>query len=99
MNVNRPALDRFAQKLQQLDKTAKSKVEFDDGSFEEPGKQQMATDLDSALDAEGRGAAGGLSFDEIKKREHEITFELGGLKIKENELLIELRTLRGKSNH
>lgn len=83
INVNMPALVRFADKLALLDNIDKPQLDFD----EEPN-QNLLRGIQS-----GGFAKQNLGYDEVKRREQEITFELGALRIREHELLNELQSL------
>ncbi|MBE1301737.1 MAG: hypothetical protein GJ680_17755 [Alteromonadaceae bacterium] len=97
LNVNRPALDRFGEKLQQMDTKAKSKLNFDEPELtaEKPkGSIQLADDLASDLPQQQAG-----NFQQFQDRASEITFELGALRIRENELLKELSSIKKKTSN
>ena len=84
LNVNRPALDRFGEKLQMLDSQAKSKskVMFDD-EVEGKGPQGSIELSNDPVASAGKS----LNFSQFSSRAEEITYELGALKIREAELL------------
>ena len=95
LNVNRPALDRFGEKLQMLDSQAKSKskILFDDEPS--PDKHQGSIELaDDAVET-----AKTANYSQFASRADEITFELGALKIRESELLQELSNIRKKTSN
>ena len=81
INVNRPALVRFADKLALLD------------SAERKPPKLAQTSTHSTNGVTSFDTPQPMSYHDIKRREQEITFELGGLKIRENELLRELQSL------
>ena len=93
IKVNRPALDNFAKKLQQLDSGPKNTLEF-----EESDGHKTNDSLVEYADPEKNGSESrNISYDietmskeEAKARENAITYELGELKIKEHALLQEL---------
>jgi hypothetical protein len=131
ITVNREALDRFAEKLELIDKAqkARSMRHYQHPVADEhipvsnkQGRQQskshltmppqstaMSAPLYPRTDSGAHGYQSGISpvavedmtYEQVKKRETEITFELGALKIKESELLQELNTLsaRLKKSH
>lgn len=138
LNINRQALDRFANKLELIDKAQLSKRQYELHKLEiaaqeqKEKRQQVAKshyhkssvtqpnakdrELDAHLDkyeetfqpsqqvqrqkpesspsrrkvARSVKAPIEMSYEQVKQRETEITFELGELKIRENELLQEL---------
>ncbi len=96
LNVNRPALDRFGEKLQQMDTKAKSKLSFDEptATVHEPAKPKGSIELAPNYPEAKKGG----SFQQIS-RAQEITYELGALRIKENELLKELSAIRKKTSN
>lgn len=85
ISVNRPALDRFADKLELIDKAERNKLSF----------------AESQQTSETAARVEDMTYEEVKQRETAITFELGALRIKENELLVELTSLssRLKNKH
>lgn len=85
IHINRIALDRFADKLELIDKAEQAKAK-------QQAKKRPSSSTTSNAD---------MSYEQIKQREAEITFELGALRIKENELLKELASLsdRAKNKH
>jgi hypothetical protein len=133
ITVNREALDRFAEKLELIDKAQKARsmryyqhpvVDENLSVTNKQGRQQaksqlaMSTQthapaLSAPLYPRGEKSAPGyqsgispvavedMTYEQVKKRETEITFELGALKIKESELLQELNSLssRLKKSH
>lgn len=92
LNVNRPALDRFGEKLQMLDSQAKSKSKLMFEDTPEPPKQEGSIELSSDVPANG-------SYTQFTSRAEEITFELGALRIRENELLKELSQIRKRTSN
>lgn len=96
LNVNRPALDRFGEKLQMLDSQAKSKSKllFDE---EEPEMQKPQGSIELANDAVDTAKT--ANYSQFASRADEITFELGALKIRESELLQELSNIRKKTSN
>ena len=96
LNVNRPALDRFGEKLQMLDSQAKSKSRmlFDD---DEAAASKPQGSIELSSDPVGESKSGGYS--QFASRSDEITFELGALKIREDELLRELIQIRKKTSN
>lgn len=110
IKVNRPALDNFGKKLQQLDKAAKPKLEFDAPPGEEiqlseptikeePTIIEEPTTIPDTAYTSNKTKFDTMSFDDMKRREDEITFELGALKIKENELLVELSHIKKRASN
>lgn len=119
ITVNREALDRFAEKLEIIDKAQKARslrhyqhpaVDEYLSPVSKQGRQQLIPPpLYSELERHSANNQVALSqvpiedmtYQQVKKRETEITFELGALKIKESELLQELNTLsaRLKKSH
>ncbi|GAB5380682.1 MAG: hypothetical protein Alis3KO_20140 [Aliiglaciecola sp.] len=144
LNINRQALDRFANKLELIDKAQLSKRQFElhkleiaaqeqkerrqqqhvsksatnqppaslrsnkdreldahleqyDESYTEeavistpqPPKRRVAPQQKNKMTRHG-SMPGDMTYEQVKQRETEITFELGELKIRENELLQEL---------
>lgn len=96
LNVNRPALDRFVEKLQMLDSQAKSKskILFDDDEGA-ADKQQGSIELANDAVTSAKTA----NYSQFASRAEEITFELGALKIRESELLQELSQIRKKTSN
>ena len=112
LNVRRPALDKFADKLAILDKQNPPKIEFDKtpehkvtgsviyGDEESLGNKDFIQWESTQNDIEPQPIEKSYAnYDEMKKRQSEITFELGTLKIKEHELLTELSRLKHNSSH
>ena len=71
ISVNLISLNRFIEKLELLDRAARSK---------DSEKSYQDTNQDQST----------MTYEQVKHRETEITFELGELKIKENQLMEEL---------
>lgn len=96
LNVNRPALDRFGEKLQMMDSQAKSKEKllFDDApeTHAPADRHQGSIQLSDDVTAKS-------NYTQFASRADEITFELGALRIKENELLKELSIIRKKTSN
>lgn len=88
ININRVALTRFADKLELIDKAERNRV-----IKERPAQAQKP--------ATPNLATRDMTYEQVKQREAEITFELGALRIKENALLMELNSLseRLKEKH
>lgn len=129
INVNRPALDRFADRLFETDKgrkhtkltpvaasvqlaasapevtesgiriTPKSAKDKRNKTSHKRDKKQATTPSSQPHSSTETQLAPPLSYTDVQKRTHEITFELGQLKIRENELLMELNGLKAQSNH
>lgn len=119
ITVNREALDRFAEKLEIIDKAQKARSlrhyqhPVADVHLSASNRQarQSAVTAHLYTDTETRSssyqsgispvAVEDMTYEQVKKRETEITFELGALKIKESELLQELNNLsaRLKKSH
>ena len=96
LNVNRPALDRFGEKLQMLDSQAKSKSKmFFDEEVGEGKGPQGSIELGDPAESGGKN----LNFSQFASRADEITYELGALKIREAELLKELSQIRKKTSN
>lgn len=125
LNVNRHALDRFANKLELIDKAELSKRQYELNQIEYAKRQELDPLHESSLGASSEqqhhsqiskphsmeprsaeravpqkhkkrvksGSVHALTYEQVKQRETEITFALGELKIRENELLQELITL------
>ena len=117
LNVNRPALDRFANKLELIDKAELSKRQYQLHQIEvakhqalEEQKQKQSQKLAEFADTSQQVQAKPkklvrrkiqaqaprlqeMTYEQVKQREEEITFALGELKIRENELLQELISL------
>ena len=87
LNVNRPALDRFGEKLQMLDSQAKSREEFtlEDAPVNE-SQEPVKLVSEPLTDTNTNG-----KHSQFASRADEITFELGVLKIREAELMEELK--------
>lgn len=98
LKVNRPALDRFGERLQQMDNKAKAQLEFDDAPEETGGAIELAPDypVDNTPLADRTPTSMDSTYTQFKDRADEITFELGSLRIKENELLKELSSIKKK---
>ncbi|MGB2426202.1 MAG: hypothetical protein ACPH9N_00830 [Alteromonas sp.] len=99
ININRIALTRFADKLELIDKAERNKAMREKL---EPPRQPMATQSPvEPARAVPNLAARDMTYEQVKQREAEITFELGALRIKENALLMELNSLseRLKDKH
>ncbi|MBT0586313.1 hypothetical protein [Alteromonas oceanisediminis] len=90
ININRIALTRFADKLELIDKAERSRAQR-----QQAERQQSNSSTSTPL------AARDMTYEQVKQREAEITFELGALRIKENALLMELNSLseRLKDKH
>ena len=96
IHVNREALERFSAKLELIDNAERQKARRN--------QQQKLTHpapLTNPLTQPVKPgkpvpAQSRMSYDEIKQREAEITFELGTMKIREHQLLEELNSLSGK---
>lgn len=113
INVNRPALDRFADRLLITDKERKQKKlepvrsstqlapsekELMASSIQIQPKSQKKKAVKEATPA-NTSKTTQLSYGDMQKRQSEITFELGELKIRENELLQELQALKAQNSH
>lgn len=94
ININRIALARFADKLELIDKAERSRMLRKQA--EEPPAQPVSAPI-----PQKNLAPRDMTYEQVKQREAEITFELGALRIKENALLIELNSLseRLKDKH
>jgi hypothetical protein len=95
ININRIALTRFADKLELIDKAERSRQRREQ-------EKREAEIVNSAPKAKPTPLAPrDMTYEQVKQREAEITFELGALRIKENALLIELNSLseRLKDKH
>lgn len=92
ININRIALTRFADKLELIDKAERNKA-IRKQATEKPSSTNPSTSPQLA--------ARDMTYEQVKQREAEITFELGALRIKENALLMELNSLseRLKDKH
>ena len=90
ININRIALTRFADKLELIDKAERSRAQRQNAE-RQSGSQRSSLPL----------APRDMTYEQVKQREAEITFELGALRIKENALLMELNSLseRLKDKH
>ncbi|BDX06570.1 hypothetical protein [Planctobacterium marinum] len=101
LNVNRPALDRLGEKLQMLDSQAKSKSKllFDevDASDDKEPAIQLSPEPPTAMDVSSNVSSG--EYGQFSNRADEITYELGALRIRENELLKELSVIRKKTSN
>lgn len=101
LNVNRPALDRFGEKLQMLDSQAKSKSKllFDevDGDPEKESSIQLSPEPSPSMNLANNVSPS--EYGKFANRSDEITFELGALRIRENELLKELSEIRKKTSN
>lgn len=96
LNVNRPALDRFGEKLQMLDSQAKSKSRMMfDNDEPEAIKPQGSIELSDDPVSEARSG----SYSQFASRADEITYELGALRIREDELLKELSQIRKRTSN
>lgn len=113
INVNRPALDRFADRLLITDKERKQKKlepvqpstqlapsekELMASSIQIQPKSKKKKAVKEATPA-NTSKTTQLSYGDMQKRQSEITFELGELKIRENELLQELQALKAQNSH
>ena len=114
ITVNRDALDRFAEKLELIDKAqqARSQRHYQHPSQDLPisaplypttkrteaSFQQQVPKSTQSTYRPGASviAVEDMTYEQVKKRETEITFELGALKIKESELLQELNSLSSR---
>ncbi|XOV77996.1 MAG: hypothetical protein ACFHVJ_13715 [Aestuariibacter sp.] len=111
LKVNRPALDRLGERLQQLDNKAKAKLEFDEHHDDSPGielspdyhsdEPTIITETQEAPQAAPQPVLQPTTtdFKQFKDRADEITFELGSLRIRENELLTELSSIKKKRSN
>ena len=95
ININRLALARFADKLELIDKAEQHKM------FKKQAEQQRTNPLSASARSQLLLAPRDMTYEQVKQREAEITFELGALRIKENALLLELNSLseRLKDKH
>ncbi|MCC2615698.1 hypothetical protein LJ739_05540 [Aestuariibacter halophilus] len=119
--VNRSALDRFASKLELIDKAELSKRQYELHKLELAKRQQKQTAaarkpvatkasppapttttvttnvpqqvVRAPISKRKHVELQSMTYDQVKQREAEITFALGELKIRENELLQELINL------
>lgn len=99
IKVNRPALEHFAKKLEQLDAGPKNKLEF-----EKAEPHQTNGSLVEYVDSQKNGSESrsisndveNMTKEEAKARENSITYELGELKIREHALLQELARIMEK---
>lgn len=87
ININRLALARFADKLELIDKAEQHKM------LKKQAEEQRANPLSASARSQSFLAPRDMTYEQVKQREAEITFELGALRIKENALLIELNSL------
>ena len=94
ININRIALARFADKLELIDKAERTRT-LRQQNEEKQERAPSPPPSTAAL------APRDMTYEQVKQREAEITFELGALRIKENALLIELNSLseRLKDKH
>jgi hypothetical protein len=108
LNVRRAALDKLADKLALLDKKTPPTLDFDKDPKHKTRTDEVFGDeynLDNKdflqLDSEvsTRTQNTNVSYEGMEKRQNEITFELGTLKIKEHALLTELSQLKHKNSH
>lgn len=104
LKVNRPALDRFGEKLQQMDNKARAQLEFDAQPEHTVDSIELAPDYygdehDLADRTPTTQSQSGSGFTQFKDRSDEITFELGSLRIRENELLKELTSIKKKRSN
>lgn len=125
LNINRPALDRFANKLELIDKAQLSKRHYELSRLEQVAREEKQNSSIQQFASSGyqqnvhqakyqdaapshsqrpriespkpvtrnlksRPVKREMSYEQVKQRETEITFELGEMKIRENELLQEL---------
>lgn len=100
LNVNRPALDRFGEKLQMLDSQAKSKSKLLLDEVESSSEQQaiqLSEDAVQPVDISPNVSSS--HYGQLGNRADEITYELGALRIRENELLKELSEIRKKTSN
>lgn len=95
ININRIALARFADKLQLIDKAERNKM------LRKQAEERQAPPVAAPYRSQHDLAPRDMTYEQVKQREAEITFELGALRIKENALLIELNSLseRLKDKH
>ncbi|WP_240615463.1 hypothetical protein [Alteromonas facilis] len=95
ININRVALTRFADKLELIDRAERNKARREQQSMESSAPSGQQTNPSTPL------ATRDMTYEQVKQREAEITFELGALRIKENALLMELNALseRLKDKH
>ncbi|WP_240612766.1 hypothetical protein [Alteromonas flava] len=94
ININRVALARFADKLELIDRAERNKVKREqEARTTAPAPRHTGTTTPLATRD--------MTYEQVKQREAEITFELGALRIKENALLMELNALseRLKDKH
>ena len=97
ININRIALTRFADKLELIDKAERNKAIRKQATE----SQQVKSAGVGTSNKNTKLAARDMTYEQVKQREAEITFELGALRIKENALLMELNSLseRLKDKH
>ncbi|MCC2604039.1 hypothetical protein [Planctobacterium marinum] len=99
LNVNRPALDRFGEKLQMLDSQAKSKSKllFDEVESHSPTASAIEITKEPTIELSDQVTKS--DYGRFASRSEEITFELGALRIRENELLTELSEIKKKTSN
>lgn len=97
LNVNRPALDRFGEKLQMLDSQAKSKSKLLFDEVESPSQPPIELSKEPTIELSDQVTKS--DYGRFGSRSEEITFELGALRIRENELLKELSEIRKKTSN
>jgi len=99
LNVNRPALDRFGEKLQMLDSQAKSKSKllFDEVDSHSPTPSSIELSKEPAIELSDQVTKS--DYGRFASRSEEITFELGALRIRENELLKELSEIKKRTSN
>lgn len=97
ININRIALTRFADKLELIDKAERNKALRKQATESQQAKSAAV----GTSNKNNKLAARDMTYEQVKQREAEITFELGALRIKENALLMELNSLseRLKDKH
>ncbi len=97
ININRIALTRFADKLELIDKAERNKAIRKQATESQQAKSAAV----GTSNKNTKLAARDMTYEQVKQREAEITFELGALRIKENALLMELNSLseRLKDKH
>lgn len=95
ININRVALTRFADKLELIDRAERNKVRREQQEASRQAIPPQHSPASTPL------ATRDMTYEQVKQREAEITFELGALRIKENALLMELNALseRLKDKH
>lgn len=94
IHINRIALARFADKLELIDKAERSRQSKQE-QFNRDSQTGVINSHLSGLSPRD------MTYEQVKQREAEITFELGALRIKENALFMELQALseRLKDKH